>query len=279
MDLRALHYFVAAVEHGSISAAAQRCYVAQPSITQAIAKLEHELNCQLLYRHARGVKPSAQGDQLYTMAKRLLDQAQQIHYHFNENQPPLRFSVSLVPSIRLHYVQRLLKDLQSAVPGIQMELVEDSSRSDLHITTAQSIEAKQRFFPMEDEFYALLCPAHHRFANQPHFALEQLHGESLIERRHCENRHLFERAVDALGIAFHTVAFVDNEEWARGLVAAGLGVTLAPVDKKSNDDRIAAIPLHIQGAEAPGRTVGIALSPRCEHPLRDLIISLYGQKS
>ncbi|MDX5435152.1 MAG: LysR family transcriptional regulator, partial [Halomonas sp.] len=43
MDVRSLRYFIAAYEGGSISAAARRCHVAQPSISTALAQLEERL--------------------------------------------------------------------------------------------------------------------------------------------------------------------------------------------------------------------------------------------
>ena len=42
MDLRSLRYFCAAAELGSLTAAAEHCHVAQPSISNAVAQLEFE---------------------------------------------------------------------------------------------------------------------------------------------------------------------------------------------------------------------------------------------
>ena len=49
MELQQLRYFVSAVEVGSFTRAARACYVAQPSLSQQIRKLEEE-GC-LLIRH------------------------------------------------------------------------------------------------------------------------------------------------------------------------------------------------------------------------------------
>ena len=75
MDLRALRYFIAVVEAGSLSRAAHSLYVAQPALTAQIKKLEGELGAQLLARSHTGVSPTPAGTQLYEDARRLLSDA------------------------------------------------------------------------------------------------------------------------------------------------------------------------------------------------------------
>ncbi len=65
MDIRSLRYFIAAYEGGSISAAARRCHVAQPSISTALAQLEEHLGTPLFERHRRGITPTEEGHRLY----------------------------------------------------------------------------------------------------------------------------------------------------------------------------------------------------------------------
>lgn len=61
MQFRQLEYFIAAVEEGSITRAADQLHVAQPSLSSQIAALEKEVGGRLLKRHARGVRPTQAG--------------------------------------------------------------------------------------------------------------------------------------------------------------------------------------------------------------------------
>ncbi|MFP3561420.1 LysR family transcriptional regulator, partial [Paraburkholderia sp. SIMBA_049] len=65
MDIRQLRYFVSIVEYGSLGKAAEKLFVAQPSLSQQIAKLEGDLGVALLVRSPQGVKPTAAGQALY----------------------------------------------------------------------------------------------------------------------------------------------------------------------------------------------------------------------
>lgn len=68
MNFRQLTYFVTCARTGSIAAAARELDVAQPSISQQLAALEHELRIQLLERDHRGVRLTAAGQRFCRFA-------------------------------------------------------------------------------------------------------------------------------------------------------------------------------------------------------------------
>ncbi|MCW8087587.1 LysR family transcriptional regulator [Sabulicella glaciei] len=75
MDLRGLRQFIAVVENGSFTAAAEKLRIAQPALSQQLRKLELELGCQLLQRLPRGVMPTPEGQRLLGHARDLLARA------------------------------------------------------------------------------------------------------------------------------------------------------------------------------------------------------------
>ncbi|MBQ3338311.1 MAG: LysR family transcriptional regulator [Atopobiaceae bacterium] len=67
MELRTLRYYLAVCESGSMTRAAERLHVTQPTLSRQISDLERELDCELLVRHSRSVEPTEEG--LHLMAR------------------------------------------------------------------------------------------------------------------------------------------------------------------------------------------------------------------
>jgi DNA-binding transcriptional LysR family regulator len=75
MELRHLRHFVAVVDSGNLSRAADRVFISQPALTRSIKTLEDLLGAPLLERRPRGVVPTAAGQALYAHASLILNEA------------------------------------------------------------------------------------------------------------------------------------------------------------------------------------------------------------
>jgi len=75
MELRHLRHFVAVVDSGNLSRAADRVFISQPALTRSIKTLEDLLGAPLLERRPRGVVPTAAGQALYAHAALILNEA------------------------------------------------------------------------------------------------------------------------------------------------------------------------------------------------------------
>src|SRR4051795_12672610 len=75
MTLQQLTYFLAAVEHGSFSAAADALLMSQPSMSEQVRRLEAELGGPLFVRAGRGVEVNEAGRLLPPHAERTLAEA------------------------------------------------------------------------------------------------------------------------------------------------------------------------------------------------------------
>ncbi|HEY5989244.1 MAG TPA: LysR family transcriptional regulator, partial [Streptosporangiaceae bacterium] len=70
MTLQQLSYFLAAVEHGSFSAAAEALYIAQPSLSEQVKRLENELGVTLFVRTNRRLVLTEAGQLFLPSAQR-----------------------------------------------------------------------------------------------------------------------------------------------------------------------------------------------------------------
>jgi LysR family nitrogen assimilation transcriptional regulator len=126
MEFRQLKYFVQIAESGNFSRAAEVLRVAQPSLSQQMKNLEHELGVELLTRHARGVSTTELGQQFYDHARRILqevDRAKETLRSQSAN-PSGQVSVGLPTSACRGISQLLFQALGARQPNITLHIVE-----------------------------------------------------------------------------------------------------------------------------------------------------------
>ena len=78
MTLQQLKYADAVAVYGSVSEAARRMFVTQPSLTEAIRTLEEELRIAIFTRSAKGVSVTREGEEFLASARQILDDAARI---------------------------------------------------------------------------------------------------------------------------------------------------------------------------------------------------------
>ncbi len=95
MTLTQLRYVVEVASAGSITAAAARLYIAQPSLSKAVAELEAEMGITIFERSSRGVVPTEDGTRFLSYARQVVEQADLLEEQYKHGNPPRRvFAVS-----------------------------------------------------------------------------------------------------------------------------------------------------------------------------------------
>jgi len=126
MEIHQLEYFVAITETGSFSRAAQRCNVAQPSLSQQIIKLEHELGQPLFDRLGRMVVITDMGKRLLPRANAILGELQEIKV---ELQTELQegygtLNVGFIPTVAPFVLPRAIRRFSQDFPSATLEVHE-----------------------------------------------------------------------------------------------------------------------------------------------------------
>ena len=78
MTLQQMKYADAVATYGSISEAARRVFVTQPTLTESIRTLEEELRTAIFTRSARGITVTREGEEFLASARQILDDAARI---------------------------------------------------------------------------------------------------------------------------------------------------------------------------------------------------------
>ncbi|MFV0527341.1 MAG: LysR family transcriptional regulator [Lachnospiraceae bacterium] len=95
MTLQQLKYVIATAECGSITSAAQKLLVSQPSLSKSILELEKEMNIIIFYRNNKGVYLSEEGFKFLAYARQVIEQSDLLEQQYSQKEMIRRvFSIS-----------------------------------------------------------------------------------------------------------------------------------------------------------------------------------------
>ncbi|MGZ0655884.1 LysR family transcriptional regulator [Coraliomargarita sp. W4R72] len=244
MDLRQLRYFTEAAELGSISAAAKRCSISQPSLSQQIMSLEEEVGEQLMERRPRGIELTAAGELLLRHAKRLLREEsilrEQLRARSELQLGKVHFGI--IPTLAPYLLPRLFSEFQRDYPSIEIEVVEDRTSALIHEIVSGNIEfailsdvaekeLRKYSLQIEKLFIETLLLATHEghplSLKKTSPTAESIQANELIHLKdgHC----LRDQVLQACGIReCHSRLQCDQLETAIAMVSANLGIAVVP---------------------------------------------------
>ncbi|KRA66022.1 hypothetical protein ASD79_01700 [Caulobacter sp. Root655] len=255
IDLRALRYFVAAFEERSVTAAARRCAISQPSITAALQGLEASLGVRLFARTRQGLAPTRDAEILHGRAVGLLAEAAAIEREFR-GRAPRTLSIHVQPDISLRRAAPILRAAYETSPGIVIRLVADPNQADLVVGADGCVEDGMDFLPLWTEPYVVLVPADHPLRFKAEVGPRDLEGQPMIERTQCRLQARFEAHLSTLGVKPDIRATTTDEDAVVTLVELGVGLAIAPA---SHADGAPGVVVRLLASDvAASRTIGLA---------------------
>ena len=128
MTDRQLKYIVAIAEAGSISLAAKRLYISQPSLSSLLSHVEDEIGVLLFDRDTSPLKPTYAGEQYIAAAKQILGIQRNLDSHFADirHGKEGRLVLGVGSKLLTHIFPKLIPVFMLHNPGIQIEIVEGS---------------------------------------------------------------------------------------------------------------------------------------------------------
>jgi len=248
MEIHQLEYFVAIVETGGFSRAAERCNVAQPSLSQQIKKLENEVGFPLFDRLGRKVVLTDVGKMLLPRARTILGELQDIKVDMQigiqEGHGTL--AVGFIPTVAPFVLPAVIRRFSREFPEAALEVHEDLTENlvakiiatelDVGIT---SLPIKNKLIQTEElltehllvatsQKYDIISRASIQVKDlddYPFIALSEVHCLGEQVQSFC-----YQQDVD-LNIVCHTAQL----STVQNCVALGLGVSLVPNALAIND--------------------------------------------
>jgi len=264
-----LRQFVAVAREEHLTRAAEELGIPQPTLSRSIARLEAELGVPLFSRPGRSVRLTRHGRLLFDYSERTLATlAAQLRLLAEETDPDRgRVALAFLHTLGTDAVPRMLRDFRATHPGVRFVLVQGSAdvllarlragEADLCLTAPLPDEPGVTARKLDSERIDLVVPAGHRLARRRGVRLAEAAAEDFI----CTKPGYGLRTItDELcrEAGFEPRIAFEGEETAtcRGLVGAGLGVSLLPGTAGTDaDPDVVAIRIT---APRAARTVGLA---------------------
>jgi LysR family transcriptional regulator, hca operon transcriptional activator len=247
MELRHLRYFVAVVEEGSLSTAAERrLHTSQPSLSRQIRDLEYQVGAELLSRSVHGVELTAAGKAFLDHARVALMQVDAaVEAARRAAQPAKRtFAIGFQTGHEMNWLPRAMHVLRDELKAIEVKVSSDYSPDLAEALARGRLDlAFLRLEPgydlgyhvVDSEPLIVLMPSDHRLTAKQAIHPRELVGEIFIggSNKAAVLRTVTEDYLRRSGVNIKVDHGVDNLAMAMSLVASTRGVALMPAYAKN----------------------------------------------
>lgn len=239
MQLHQLQYFLAVARHRNFSRAAESLHLAQPALSQQIAKLEEELGSRLFRRGRRESCLTDAGAALVPRAEALLSQLETTIREIRSYSGPQRsrLVIATIPSVSGMWLPGIIQGFRKQHPEVELHLREESSEgvadwvrrggAEMGILQLPAPQHELEARPWKIERFLVVLPANHASGQARRMTLKQLKGEKFILYKGRARDLVLER-VRELGWEPEVACETGSPETVRALVAAGLGIAILP---------------------------------------------------
>ncbi|MBE9914342.1 LysR family transcriptional regulator [Paenibacillus donghaensis] len=242
MELRQLQYFLKVAQKEHVTQASEELHVAQSAVSRQIHQLEEELGVQLFMQKGRNLQLTPVG-QLFckrvdSILKELDKAVVEVHEFLDPEQGEIR--IGFPHSLGIHLIPSVVAEFKRRYPNVKFRfkqgmfpsLIRDVISAEVDLAFISPFPEKHEQVEGEvmltEELYAIL-PPNHPLAKEESIKLDQLKDDKFV---------LFSKGYSLRPIVWHAcleagftpkIAFEGEEtDTIRGLVAAGMGVSILP---------------------------------------------------
>ena len=258
MELRQLEYFLMVSDLASFTRAAERLYVSQPAVTNAVRSLEEELGIQLLARSQRKVTLTAEGKIFYRHIQNIMQGISTTLNEINDLKSHNRghLTIGVTPLAGITSTSRLLAEFRAAYPNISISIAEHNVGQLLELLHSDKLDfafvfdltdqerTRLNILPLACEELMVCCARRHALSRMNSVTLAELTEEPFIlMETSCLFRQMlvkhFEEADSMPPVSMETM----QVQLLKSLVAENAGISILPESLIGHDGNLSAVPL------------------------------------
>lgn len=268
--LKQLRAFCCAAQTGSVSKAAERLYLSQPSVSLQIQALERELKVTLFERRGPKIQLTPDGRRLYELAQPLVHGMDSLSETFAADSGRVTsgdLSIAAGESTLLYLLPELVKRFAKEHPGIRIKLHNVTGRDGLALLRADEadlavgsmIDAPDdiTYHPIFSYDPVLITSLQHPLAKKKQLRLEDVGPHGLIlPPRHLSTWRVVDTVFHQHNVEYKVTLEAGGWEVVKKYVELGLGISIVTNICLTGQEALAVIPMD---RYFPKRSYGVVL--------------------
>ena len=235
----------------SFTRAAERLFVSQPAVTNAVRSLEDELGIQLFDRNKKQALLTAEGKIFFAHVENLMNgisnTLEEIHAIKNLKSGVLHIGLTATGAVRPFV--KLLKNFMESFPNIKIKLTEHDTAAlqgmlienklDLAFLWAEREKSVLDYKKIAAQEFFVCCGRQNKFRRRNVLRIEDLAGEKFIFVGDSAYKSVMESFLPNATVILESA----HVQTVKNFVAEDFGITILPDSLAESDDNLTIIPL------------------------------------
>jgi len=267
MHIETLRIFIDLAEQLSFSKTAEKNFLSQSAVSQQLAQLELEHNCQLINRKKRPIELTAEGQILYRAATEIIDRYEQLKSELKtfKSSGESRINIAAIYSIGMHSLPAYVKKFMVKSPKVNVhveyfppaKIYELILRGDFDIglVAVPKRDKRLQVYDFEDEPLVLVCSPKHPLASETEVDIHKIQYEPFIAfETDVPSRIWIDGILQRYSIVVRPVMEFDNVETIKRAVEINAGISILPqttIVQEVNGGTLKAIPFSNENFTRP----------------------------
>lgn len=225
----------------SFSKTADKNLISQSAVSQQLAQLELEYNCQLFNRKKRPIELTKEGQLLYRAFRDMLDRYEQLKVELNELKSigQTKVNVAAIYSIGMHTLPAYVKKFMIKNPKVNVRIEYFSPAKvydlvlagdfDVGLVAVPKKDKRLDVYDFDNEPLVLVCSPKHSLADESEIDIHKIQFEPFVAfETDVPSRIWIDGILRRYGITVRPVMEFDNVETIKRAVEIGVGISILP---------------------------------------------------
>ena len=235
MELRQLQYFRETARLQHISKTAKSLCISQPSLSQAIKRLEEEVGLPLFDRSGRNITLNEAGRIFLKYVDSIFLALENAALELSSYQATVNKQVSLCVRSASALLPELLTLIKDKIPDIRLQIFQSpedfqSDQTDLYLYSSPDSFCDPDSVLLLEEPIWVAIPESHSLAKQTSLSITQIMTEDFISLNQSSNlSHITNFHCQKYGFTPRVTTYVDSPATMRELLHTGIGISFIPL--------------------------------------------------